>query len=337
MGWDNFFQQQLSLEEWGASNPARVIGQHKSVFEVEAGEGKLNITVTKSTPQLTVGDWVLLDTDNGILRVLQRKSCFRRKAAGSKQSEQLIAANVDTAFIVCSLNDDFNLNRIERYLSIVHEAGSEPVVVLSKADICLRPESFQHQVQALDCLLNVEMVNCLESSSVSVLLPWCQQGQTVVMLGSSGSGKSTLSNTLMGEEVQATREIREGDAKGRHTTTRRSLLSMPCGAMLLDTPGMREVQLTGCEEGVYATFADIENLSEHCRFDDCRHGAEPGCAVQHALEVGELDKRRFTNYCKLIREQALNEGSLVDRRAKDREMGMLYKRVQQETKKIKRG
>lgn len=336
LGWQPFFQQQLSLDEWGTAVPARIIEQHKSELELAAEVGKQTLSISRSMPTLTVGDWVLLNAEGSFLRLLERKSCFRRKAAGSKLSEQLIAANVDTAFIICSLNDDFNLNRIERYLSIVNDAGAEPVVVLSKMDLCADPEALCAQVQALDSLLVVETVNSLSTDSTSILMPWCQPGKTVVLLGSSGAGKSTLGNSLLGQATQVTAAIREHDAKGRHTTTRRSLLAMPGGAMILDTPGMRELQLADCEDGVATTFADIEELAKACRFADCQHNSEPGCAVREAIDCGDLDERRFINYRKLFREQALNAASLAERRADDRELSKLYKRVQRESKKLKR-
>ena len=337
LGWQAFFQQQLGLQEWESSVPGRVTEQHRSQLEVATLVGQQLVPVKASMPPITVGDWLLLDASNQFQRLLERKSCFSRKAAGSKVSEQLMAANVDTAFIVCSLNDDFNLNRIERYLSLVNKTGAEAVVVLSKMDLCSDPHSLRKEVQRLDQLLCVETVNCLDRESVGKLLPWCGPGKTIVLLGSSGSGKSTLTNSLLGVRLQQTGEIREDDAKGRHTTTRRSLLQMPGGALMLDTPGMRELQLADCEEGVAATFSDIESLAEACRFADCRHGQEPGCAVRNAIESEQLDERRFQNYCKLMREQAMNSASLAERRSSDRQLGKFYKRVIAESKKIKRG
>jgi ribosome biogenesis GTPase len=339
LGWQPFFQQQLLLDEWDNAEPARIVEQHKSVIEVAKAGSEISLPMLPSMPPLAVGDWILLSTDDQFSRVLERKSCFRRMAAGTRVAEQLIAANVDTAFIVCSLNEDFNLSRIERYLSVTHDAGSEAVVVLSKRDMCAADEAdgLRDQVQQLDRLLCVEMVNCLDAGSVAVLLPWCKPGQTVVMLGSSGSGKSTLSNRLAGADLQLTGAIRADDDKGRHTTTRRSLLSTPDGALLLDTPGMRELQLATGEEAIAATFADIEALATACRFVDCQHGEEPGCAVNSALETGELDQRRLANYQKLSREQAHNAASLAQRHASDRELGRYIKRVQREAKQFKRG
>lgn len=335
LGWQPFFQQQLTLDEWDSAVPARVMEHHKSEYQLLTEAGYQTLAITHSTPSLTVGDWILLSNEGRLLRALERKSAFRRKAAGSKVAEQWIAANVDTAFIVCSLNDDFNLNRIERYLSLVHEAGAEPVVVLSKLDLCDDPDGLRAKVQKLDNRLCVEAVNSLDADSASQLLPWCETGKTIVMLGSSGAGKSTLTNGLLGEEKQSTGAIREDDDKGRHTTTRRSLIPMQHGALILDTPGMRELQLADCEEGVAAAFADIEALSAECRFSDCKHDNEPGCAVRQAIENGTLEERRLRNYRKLLREQALNGASLAERRAGERKLTQHYARVLRDNHKHK--
>lgn len=335
-GWQSYFQQQLSLDEWGAVNPARIIAYHRSQYQVVTESGIRTLPIIHTDPTLTVGDWILLSPEGRLLRVLDRASCFRRKAAGSRVAEQLIAANVDTAFIVCSLNDDFNLNRIERYLGITYEAGVEPVVVLSKSDTCTESDQRKSLVQALDSGLCIELVNCLDSASASALSPWCQRGKTIVMLGSSGAGKSTLTNTLMGEHRQATARIREDDSKGRHTTTQRALIVLPNGALILDTPGMRELQLADCEEGLLATFSDIEAVSRQCRFSDCQHDQEPGCAVKSAIEAEKIDQRRLDNYHKLVREQSLNSASLAERRADDKKQTRYYLRVQRESKKLKR-
>lgn len=337
LGWQPYFQQQLNLDEWEDTTPARVMEHHRSELELQSEIGTRRLGLLPSMPSMTVGDWLLLDRDDRFIRRLDRKSCFRRRAAGSAAKEQLIAANVDTAFIVVSLNEDFNLNRIERYLSVVNEAGSEPVVVLSKMDLCAEPDTLAAQVRALDGSLLVETVNGLDADSVAPLRNWCRVGATIVMLGSSGSGKSTLTNTLLGSEIQQTGVIREDDDKGRHTTTRRSIFAMEGGAMILDTPGMRELQLADCSAGVEATFADIESLAENCRFGDCQHDAEPGCAVLEAMGAGELDERRLDNYRKLMREQALNAATIAERRADSRALGRFYKRVQKEAKHLKRG
>lgn len=335
LGWQVIFQQQLSLEEWENAIPARVVEQYKSEISVATEAGVFNIPLLASMPEMVVGDWLLLDSQQHIIRLLDRKTCFSRKAAGSKLKRQLISANVDTAFIVSSMNDDFNLNRIERFLALVNESGAEPVVLLSKSDQVESPQSFIEQIQALDPFLMVEAINCLDEESITKLSHWLKPGATIVVLGSSGVGKSTLVNTLLGEERQSTGGIREDDDKGRHTTTRRSLISLAAGGMILDTPGMREIQIADCKEGIATTFSDIEACAEKCKFSDCRHQTEPGCAVQKAVIAGDLDQRRLDNYHKLLREEAFNSASLSERRSGEKALGKYYKHTLSESHKLK--
>ncbi len=334
-GWQPFFQQQLSLDEWEHARPARVVEQFRSELWVETEGEQLVIPVLPSMPALVVGDWLLLDEEMRFSRLLERKSSFARKAAGTKVMRQIIAANVDTAFIVCSMNDDFNLNRIERFLALVNEAGAEVLLLLSKSDLAEDPQGYLDQIASLDSYLPVESVNCLSEHSLSVIAPWLKAGRTIAVLGSSGVGKSTLVNTLIGEQKQQTSEIREDDSKGRHTTTRRSLIKLKSGALIIDTPGMRELQLADCAAGIAMTFSDIEMLAQSCRFQDCLHQSEPGCAVQAALERGELDERRLQNYLKLLREESRNSASLSERRASDKALGKYYKRTLVDSNKLK--
>ncbi|MCW9012745.1 MAG: ribosome small subunit-dependent GTPase A [Gammaproteobacteria bacterium] len=335
LGWQAFFQQQLSLEEWEDCPAARIIGQEKSTITVLTTDGKQSIDLTPGMPVLTVGDWILLDKTRRFHRMLDRLSLFSRKAAGTKVATQLIAANIDTVFVVCSLNQDFNLNRIERYLALVNEAKVEPVIILTKLDCCENPDDFIQQVQTINPHLMVATVNSLDPESVSKLEPWCVTGKTVAFLGSSGVGKSTLINTLLGHAVQQTSAIREDDAKGRHTTTGRTLHMLPSGGLLLDTPGMRELQLADCEQGIGDTFSEISELARQCKFSDCQHKQEPGCAVRAAINNGTLDERRLLNYQKLLREQAINRETLAEKRARDRNLGKFYRSVQEASQRMK--
>ena len=337
LGWQPVFQQQLTLEDYEQVKIARILAHHRNGYALQTEDGSVTLDIHHSLPAMTVGDWVLIDSDNRFVRLLERVSLFSRKAAGAKIAEQYIAANVDTLFIVCSLNQDFNLSRIERYLAIAREANVEPVVILTKADLCQDSDDKRQQVQALDPMLMVEVLNALDTSSYCALESWCRSGKTIAFMGSSGVGKSTLVNTLMGNDVQQTGSIREDDSKGRHTTTSRSLHFMPSGAVLIDTPGMRELQLTDCENGVSETFADIEALSQQCRFSDCQHQSEPGCAIQDALETGEVDERRLHNYFKLQREQARNTATLNQLRDKDKQLGKMYRSVQSQSRQRKKG
>jgi len=331
LGWRPFFQQQLDLDHW--DHPVcRVVAQHRNRLELLSGTGKFDLALNPDMPAITVGDWLQLSPEGRFLRLLERQSLFRRKAPGSKVKEQLIAANVDTLFIVTSLNEDFSLNRIERYLSLANEAQVEPVVVLSKADLCAEPERLRREVQNLDPLLVVETINCLDAREIGKLLPWCGEGATVALMGSSGVGKSTLVNALLGDEVQDTGAIRDKDDKGRHVTTGRSLHPMKGGGLLLDTPGLRELQLTNCDEGVNSTFAEITALAKQCRFTDCQHAGEPGCMVQDAIARVDLYARRLSSYLKLMREQAFNSATLSEKRARDKRFGKMIKSVLSEKK-----
>ena len=337
LGWRPFFQQQLTLEEWEHCTVARLFERNRSNLLVMSEGGALSLPLTHAVPPLTVGDWLLLDEGGRFVRALDRLSLFSRRAAGEKVAQQLVAANVDTLFVVSSLNRDFNLNRIERYLALAHEAGVEPVVVLTKADLADDPGAYVERLRAVEPMLMVDALNALNPASVATLAPWCGVGRTVAFLGSSGVGKSTLINTLMGRTDQTTGAIRADDDKGRHTTTARSLHPMPGGALLLDTPGMRELQLADCETGVEETFAEIVALAEGCRFADCSHQGEPGCAVREAIEAGKLEERRLTNYRKLLREQAVNSATLAEKRERDRNLGRFYRSVQTESQRRKRG
>jgi len=327
LGWRHFFQQQLSLEDLESLSPARVMTVERSVLGLRtAGADGLQHSVVElelawqqkdHEDRPTVGDWVLIDDAGSPQRLLERQSVFKRKAAGEKAEAQLIAANVDTLFIVSSSNLDFNLSRMERYLALALESGATPVVVLTKEDLHDSAEYIE-QAQTLREDLHVVAVNSLSASSIEPLRTYCGRGQTVALIGSSGVGKSTLVNSLMGNDVQVTGAIREDDAKGRHTTTSRSMHLLPDGGLLLDSPGMRELKLTDVAAGLADVFADIEDLAQRCRFADCQHASEPGCAVTEALEKQTLDPRRLANYQKLLREDQHNTATIAERHQRAR-------------------
>jgi ribosome biogenesis GTPase len=237
-----------------------------------------------------------------IVAVLPRSSVFVRKVAGETTVEQIVAANVDTLFLVSGLDGDFNPRRIERYLTAAWESGAEPVVVLNKADVASDLESSIEEVRNVAIGVPIAAVSALERAGLEALEPWLAPGRTVALIGSSGTGKSTLINALLGEERQATGAVREDDSRGRHTTTHRELVPLPGGALLLDTPGMRELQLWGDPSSVDGAFADVAAVAERCRFRDCTHGNEPGCAVLEEVTTGALSMERLESWRKLQRE-----------------------------------
>lgn len=318
LGWSADLQRQRMPSEELAI-PARVTGVHRSRIEALSATGPLDLTPASSlnTSEVAVGDW-LLAQDGVALRVLDRQTALYRKAAGSAQARQLIAANVTCALITTSCNADFNPARLERYLVLCAQAAITPVLVLTKADTCAEPEAYATQARALQGGLAVVALNAKDAAAVrAALSTWCRKGQTVVLLGSSGVGKTTLSNALTGG-AQAVQGIREDDAKGRHTTTARSLVAMAGGGWLIDTPGVRELQLADMAEGIDALFDDLTDLAATCRFSDCRHDSEPGCAIRAAVKAGQLDPARLTRWQKLLREDRVNSESLqqAQKRAK---------------------
>lgn len=330
-GWSTFFDSQRDPDHDGL--PVRVMAVHRDRIQV-AGPG-IDIAVAPfaqtagdDESAATVGDWLLLDAATmRPRRLLKRKSLFKRRAAGTDRRLQLIAANVDTLFIVSSCNQDFNAARLERYLVLAKEADVMPLILLTKADLAESPETFARDAARLLPSLLVETVDARDPGSVACLAAWCGRGQTVALVGSSGVGKSTLINTLTGSGRIATRAIRADDDKGRHTTTGRALHRLPAGGWLVDTPGMRELQLIDVKAGLDDVFADIVALAQTCRFSDCRHESEPGCAVRQAIEAGSLDAIRAKRWRKLAAEEAYNAESLADRRARDRAFGKMVKRI----------
>jgi ribosome biogenesis GTPase len=329
-GWSQFFQSQLSVADLARAFPARVFAVHRNGLEVAGPDfvGRLApIGGEDDEARATVGDWLLVGRLSGVAeRLLARKSLFKRKAAGTGRRVQLIAANVDTLFIVTSCNQDFNVARLERFLALAREADVTPVIVLTKADLAEDARDYAARAARLMPGLLVECLDARVPAEAQHLRPWCGVGQTVALVGSSGVGKSTLITTLTGVDL-ATRPIRQDDAHGRHTTTGRALYPLAAGGLLMDTPGMRELQLADAGDGIDDVFADIVALAAECRFTDCRHEGEPGCAVQTALGDGTLDPARYGRYLKLAREDAHNSAALHERHARDRDFGRMVKSI----------
>jgi ribosome biogenesis GTPase len=339
-GFVPFFAQQTSLDEIGQGRVARVTEVQRSLLRVagESGERSIALTASWRTTDVecrpTVGDWVVLDDQcSRVERVLDRKSLFRRVAAGEKAEVQLIAANIDVLFVVTSCNEEFKESRLERYLALAAEAGVIPVVVLTKIDLSGEPARYAQRARRVQPGVAVEMVNALERSTLNGVLAWIEPGSTVALVGSSGVGKSTLLNTLAGSTIAATGEIREDDKKGRHTTSHRALHRLPGGGLLIDVPGMRGLKVADLDTALTTVFDDIEAMASNCKFADCRHEAEPGCAVLSAVEDGNIDPRRLHNYRKLIRENERNSASLAEKR----EQGRAFARLVKQVKAVKQG
>ncbi len=272
--------------------------------------GALRFSASDSERPVT-GDWVaarIVEPGRALIHaVLARRSMVSRRSAGKRHREQPLAANIDVVFIVCGLDADFNLRRLERYMTLARQSGVEPVVVLSKADLCGDIELRVSEVRAISGGADVVAVSALRGIGVDSVALLLGGGKTAALLGSSGAGKSTLVNALLGQELQSTRPVRESDGRGRHTTTRRDLIPLPGGGALIDTPGLRELQLWADSDAVDGAFAEIASLAESCRFHDCRHESEPGCEVRAALERGDLEPARWESWRKLRREARRHE------------------------------
>jgi ribosome biogenesis GTPase len=325
LGWQAFFSAQVDEDALVATPPVRVTEVHKSGANVRGDgfEGLIPPGV-----ELAVGDWLLFDEALPTHSVLlDRKSLFKRRAAGHAKHYQLIAANVDTVFVVTSCNQDFNIARLERFIALAFESDVAPVIVLTKADLCDDTQPYIDQAQAISDRVAVIAIDAKAGDVAGALADWSAPGQTIAFLGTSGVGKSTLVNALFDTEQAATSGIREDDARGRHTTTARQLHFTDAGLGVLDTPGMRELQLADAESGIADLFSDVVELAAQCKFNDCAHETEPGCKVRAAIEDGTLDAARLERWRKLAAEERHNTATLSERRAYDKDFGKMIRTV----------
>lgn len=315
LGWNENLAKAFLEHNADNAFPARVTQQHRDRYVILGVDGERDAVVTgqfrhdsRSRADFpAVGDWTVAvqptpNDQTTIAAVMPRKSAFSRKVAGEVSDEQVLAANVDLAFLVTGLDGNFSLRRIERYLASAWDSGATPVVVLNKTDLCDDLAATLAEVEGVALGADILAISATENSGIDELAAYLKPGTTGVLLGSSGVGKSTIVNALIGHERQAVTNVREADSKGRHTTVSRELIVLPGGGMLIDTPGLRELQLWVGEESLQQSFTDIEELAMNCRFRDCTHGREPGCAVQEALGDGSLDSKRFDSYLRLQRE-----------------------------------
>jgi ribosome biogenesis GTPase len=323
LGWDAHWRELFAPYVSQSLLPGRVVVEHRDAYriETEGGErsgalaGRLRHRAERRSDLPAVGDFVAIRSPESnagdgpaiVEGVLPRRTAFVRRAAGGRPDDQVIAANIDTVFVMTGLDHDFNVRRTERYLAAVWESGASPVVLLNKVDLCQDVDQRVDQLRSVAIGVDVHAVSALTADGVGTLAEYLRPGVTVGFVGSSGVGKSTLLNRLLGRDVQATAGVRAHDSRGRHTTTHRELFVLPQGGLVIDTPGMREFALSDADEGLDAVFADIDALSADCRFADCAHRGEPGCAVRGAVERGELGADRLESYHKLLKELRYEE------------------------------
>ena len=340
IGWNKSIED--NYQKLGIDNLllGRVIFHSGKQYKIITTTGELIANISssvinsiKNKSELpSVGDWVCLQKIDefrpyNIVKIIPRINKLSRKVAGDKSEEQIIASNIDIVFIITSVDDDFNIRRLERYLAMSNQINSKQIIIINKIDKCNNLEKYIKETEQIFQNTSIISISAKEGKNIQNVIKHIEKGKTIILLGSSGVGKSTLINQILGYSRQKVGNIREKDSKGRHITTNRELIILPKGGILIDNPGLREIQLWSSEEGIIKTFQDIDELSRQCRFKDCIHDSEPGCAIKQAVESRQLSQERLDNYKKLLREQEyLNQRrNTYERKKKDRKLGKLYR------------
>lgn len=340
IGWNNNIEDNYKKLEIDNVLLGRIIFHSGKQYKIITTTGELIANISssvinsiKNKSELpSIGDWVCLKKIDefrpyNIVKIIPRINKLSRKVAGDKSEEQIIASNIDIVFIMTSVDDDFNIRRLERYLAMSNQINSKPIIIINKIDKCNNLEKYIKETEQIFQNTSIIYISAKEGKNIQDVNKHIEKGKTIILLGSSGVGKSTLINQILGYSRQKVGNIREKDSKGRHITTNRELIILPKGGILIDTPGLREIQLWSSGEGIIKTFQDIDELSKQCRFRDCIHDSEPGCAIKQAVESGQLSQERLDNYKKLLREQEyLNQRrNTYERKKKDRKLGKLYR------------
>lgn len=340
IGCSDWFQSRIDNEKAELHSIARVISVHKDSYIISKGEGNvyaelsgnLSYTVDSATELPTTGDWIYADfydddTHAIIHGVFPRKSLLKRKTAGKLVDYQLIAANIDVAFIIQSANENFNLRRLERYLVMVNESGIDPIILLSKSDLASEQQlsEIKQSISEIAPQTTIITFSNISSEHLDSIKNRLEKGRSYCLLGSSGVGKTTLLNSILGDDQFETQSVSKKESKGRHTTTSRELVQLENGAMIIDTPGMRELGNMSVDSGLDETFAEIIELSQHCKFSNCSHTKEKGCAIQTAINDGELSEERYKNYQKMKNESAFYDMSYAEKRKKDKAFGKMVR------------
>ena len=348
LGFNSWFQEKIKYSKFSENNLARVTIVYKNIYTIRGQKSETQAEITgkmiygaESKLDLpTVGDWVFAEyfdknTFAMIQEVLPRKSTLKRKIAGKRIEFQLIASNIDIAFIMQSLDADFNMRRLERFLVMINDNNIEPMVLLSKSDLISQEELDKKIIEVKDLNRNCKVATFSNKTGIGLkqIESIIKSGMTYCLLGSSGVGKTTLINSLIGEDKYATGDVRKKDSKGKHITTNRQLIVLKNGGIIIDTPGIRELSNIGAGTGIDETFIDINNLAGNCRFSDCTHTIEPGCSVMEALKNGEIDRKYYNNYLKLRKESEYNEMTYLEKRRKSKDFGKFYKEAKKNFRK----